>query len=132
MNNLNVKKGDAVIVISGAEKGKTGVILATSPSTNKVLVEGVNVATKSLRARKAGEKSGFVKKEAPIDVSNVMIVCPACGKATRVAYKVEGDKKVRVCKKCGAILDAGKEAKEVKKEAKKKTNKAAADTAEAK
>lgn len=109
MNNLNVKKGDAVIVISGAEKGKTGVIKATSPSTNKVLVEGVNIATKSLRARRAGDKSGFVKKEAPIDASNVMIVCPVCGKATRVRHSVINEdgkeKKVRICCKCGASLE---------------------------
>ena len=117
MANMNVKKGDAVVVISGAEKGKSGVILATSPSTGRVLVEGVNMATKSLKARRAGEKSGFVQKEAPIDASNVMIVCPSCGKATRVRHdmvEVDGkQKKGRICVKCGASLEA--------KPAKKKT-----------
>ena len=129
MNNLNVKKGDAVIVIAGAEKGKTGVILATSPSTNRVLVEGVNRATKSLRARRAGEKSGFVKKEAPIDVSNVMIVCPACGQATRVRHDVvtaDGkEKKVRICAKCGASLEAT--AAKTKKTARRATKKSKAE-----
>ena len=90
-----------------------------------------NVQKKHKKARSAQEVSSIVNQSGPIDASNVLVVCPACGKATRVAYKVEGDKKVRVCKKCGAVLDAGKEAKEVKKTTKRKSKKDA-ESAEAK
>ena len=93
-------------------------------------MDGINVQKKHKKARSAQEVSSIVNQSGPIDASNVLVVCPACNKATRVAYKVENDKKVRICKKCGAVLDAGKEAKEVKKAAKKKTKKAA-ETAEA-
>ena len=129
---MKVKKNDTVLVITGKDAGKTAKVLVAIPKTNRVVVDGVNVQKKHKKARSAQEVSEIVNQSGAIDASNVMVVCPACGKATRVAYKVEDDKKVRVCKKCGAILDAGKEAKEVKKEAKKKTKKAAADTAEAK
>ena len=91
-------------------------------------MDGINVQKKHKKARSAQEVSSIQNQSGAIDASNVMVVCPACGKATRVAYKVEGYKKARVCKKCGAILDATKEAKEVKKTAKKKTKKAAAET----
>ena len=128
MNNLNVKTGDLVLVITGKDAGKQGKVLKTSPSTGRIVVEGVNMISRHQKARRAQEKSAIVKKEGTIDVSNVMVVCPTCEKATRVAYKVEGDKKVRICKKCGAILDATKEAKEVKKATKRKTKKEAAET----
>ena len=87
---------------------------------------------KHKKARSAQEVSAIQNQSGPIDASNVMVVCPVCNKATRVAYAVEGDKKARICKKCGASLDVTKEAKEVKKATtKRKTKKAAADTAEA-
>ena len=84
------------------------------------------------KARSAQDVSGITNQSGAIDASNVMVVCPVCNKATRVSYKEEAGKKARICKKCGAILDAGKEAKEVKKATKKKTKKAAdaAETAE--
>lgn len=119
MNNLKVKKGDTVLVIAGNSNGKTGKVLAVSPSTNRVIVEGVNIITKAKKARTAQEKSQLVKMEAPINASNVMVVCPACNKATRVAHKEENGKSVRVCKKCGAILDAAP--KKAKKTATKTT-----------
>ena len=101
---MNVKKGDTVIVLSGKDKGKQGKILVSDPKAAKVIVEGVNVATKHQKPRKQGEEGGIIKVETPIYASKVQLVCPKCGKATRVGHKVEGDKKVRVCKKCGAEI----------------------------
>jgi large subunit ribosomal protein L24 len=124
---MKVKKNDNVLVVTGKDAGKTAKVLAVLPKTNKVVVEGVNVQKKHKKARSAQEVSQIVEQAGAIDASNVMVVCPVCNKAIRVAYKVEGDKKARVCKKCGAIIDATKEAKEVKKATKRKTKKAAAE-----
>lgn len=115
MAKLNVKKGDTVLVLAGKDKGKTGKIIASFPKENRVVVENVNIHTKHKKARNAQEKSGIEKMEASIDASNVQVVCPVCGKATRVAHKLEGDKKIRVCKKCGANLEATAPAKKEKK-----------------
>ena len=127
-----IKKGDTVVVIAGKEKGKSGKVTDVSPKDNKVLVEGINIVTKHQKARKQDEKSQIVKKNAPVEASNLMVVCPSCGKATRVAHNTVDGKKVRICKKCSASLD--KEfAKAVKKEAKKSAKaEAAAPKAEAK
>ena len=127
---MKVKKNDTVLVLTGKDAGKTAKVLVALPKENKIVVDGINVQKKHKKARSAQEVSSIVNQSGPIDASNVLVVCPACGKATRVAYKVEGDKKARVCKKCGAVLDASKEAKEVKKATKRKTKKDA-DTAEA-
>lgn len=117
MSKLSVKKGDMVLVIAGKDKNKRAKVLAVSPEAGRVVVEGVNVVSKCKKARSAQEKSTIIKMEAPINASNVMVVCPECGKATRVAHKELDGKKVRVCKKCGASLD--KEfVKEVKKASK--------------
>ena len=115
---MTIKTGDNVLVIAGKDKGKTGKVVAVNAAANKVLVEDVNVVTKHQKPRSQQDKGGIVKKSAPIDASNVQVVCPVCGKATRVAHaEVEG-KKVRICKKCNASLD--KEfVKATKKEAKK-------------
>lgn len=121
--SMTIKKGDTVVVIAGKEKGKSGKVTEVSRENNRVLVDGVNIVTKHQKARKQDEKSQIVKKNAPVEASNLMVVCPACGKATRVAHNVIDGKKVRVCKKCSASLD--KEfAKAVKKEAKKSAPKA--------
>ena len=101
---MNIKKDDKVVVLSGKDKGKQGKILVSDPKAAKVTVEGVNVATKHQKPRKQGEEGGIIKVETPIYASKVQLVCPKCGKATRVAHKIEGDKKVRVCKKCGAEI----------------------------
>ena len=123
---LNVKKGDTVLVIAGKDKGKSGKVLTAIPSSNAVIVSGVNITSKHKKPRNAQDKGGIVKAESKIDASNVQIICPVCGKATRIAYTTEGTKKVRTCKKCGANLDktvkkakAEKEVKEVKAEPKK-------------
>ena len=123
MNSINVKKGDNVLVIAGKDNGKVAKVLASDPKTNKVVVEGVNIVTKCKKARTAQEKSTIIKIEAPIDASNVMVVCPTCGKATRVGHAVIDGKKVRVCKHadCASNLDAVKAKKAEKKTAEKKT-----------
>lgn len=102
---LNVKKGDNVLVIAGKDKGKTGKVLVAMPADNSVVVAGVNIVAKHQKPRNANDKGGIIKRENKIDASNVMIVCPTCGKATRVANIVENGKKIRECKKCGANLD---------------------------
>ena len=112
-----VKVGDTVVVIAGKEKGKTAKVLEVSPKDSKVLEENVNVVTKHQKQRSQEEKGGIVKKSLPIDSSNVMVVCPSCNKATRVAHKEVDGKKVRICKHCEASLDKAM-AKKVKKQAK--------------
>ena len=101
---MNIRKDDKVVVISGKDKGKEGKVLIANPKAGKLVVEGVNVATKHQKPRKQGEEGGIIKVETPIYACKVMVVCPKCGKPTRVAHKLDGDKKVRVCKKCGAEL----------------------------
>lgn len=115
MAKLNVKKGDKVVVLAGKDKGKSGKVIAALPQKNRVVVENVNIHTKHKKARNAQEKSGIEKMEASIDASNVQVICPVCGKATRVAHKIEGDKKERICKKCGASLDGAKKSSKAKK-----------------
>ena len=99
MNNLHVKTGDNVMIISGKDKGKTGKVLAVSPKEGKVIIEGRNMVTKHVKPRRQG-----VKAEGAIYACKVMPVCPKCGKATRVAHTVKDGKNVRVCRKCGAEL----------------------------
>ena len=101
---MNIKKDDKVVVLSGKDKGKQGKILVSDPKAAKVIVEGVNVATKHQKPRKQGEEGGIIKVETPIYASKVQLVCPKCGKATRVAHKFADGKKTRVCKKCGAEI----------------------------
>ena len=101
---MNIRKDDKVVVISGKDKGKMGKVLVSNPKAGKVIVEGVSVATKHQKPRKQGEEGGIIKVETPIYVSKVMVICPKCGKPTRVAHKLDAGKSVRVCKKCGANL----------------------------
>ncbi len=132
---MNVKLNDNVLVITGKYAGKQGKVIATSSKNGTVIVEGVNVHKKSQKARKANEVSKIVDIEAPIDVSNVMVICPSCGKPIRVKHTVIDGKKVRVCGAknsdgtvCGAVLDkayAGKAAKAKKEEPKKRVRKRA-------
>ena len=120
---MNVKLNDTVLVITGKYAGKQGKVVATSPKNGTVTVEGVNIHKKAKKARKANEVSQIVEIEAPLNVSNVMVVCDACQKAIRVKHSEVDGKNVRVCPKCGATLDkayAGKGGKAVKKEEPKK------------
>ena len=117
---MKVKKNDTVVVITGKDVKKTGKVIASMPKLNKIIVEGVNVQEKNRKARTAQETSQKIKKEGPIDASNVLVICPKCDKATRVAYAIVDGKKVRVCKKCGAPLDVKEEKKAPAKRASKK------------
>ena len=101
---MNVKKGDTVVVLSGKDKGKQGKVQGTIPSEAKVVVEGVNMVTCHTKPRRQGEEGGIVRREAALYASKVQVVCPKCGKGTRVAHKIEDGKKIRVCKHCGAGL----------------------------
>ena len=96
-----IKKGDSVIVIAGAYKNKTGKVLAVFPEKDRVIVEGVAMVSKHTKPSAKNPQGGIVKQEATIHVSNVAIVDPKSGKATRVGFKMDGDKKVRVAKKSG-------------------------------
>lgn len=115
---MTIKTGDNVVVIAGKDKGKSGKVSKVYAEENRVLVEDVNVVSKHQKPRSQQEKGGIIKKSAPIDASNVLVVCPVCKKATRVAHNEVDGKKVRVCKKCGASLDKDF-VKQTKKEAKK-------------
>ncbi|MDO4437186.1 MAG: 50S ribosomal protein L24 [Coriobacteriaceae bacterium] len=103
--SMSIKKGDKVEVLSGKDRGKQGVVLRALPSEGKVVVEGVAVAKKAVKPNGAGQPGGFVEKEMPVDVSNVQLICPECGKRTRVGHEsgeLDGKKtKIRICKKCG-------------------------------
>jgi len=101
---MKIRKGDTVKVLSGNDKGKTGEVLEVIPKTEKIIVKGVNVRKKHVKARKQGEESGIISVECAIHSSKVNVVCPKCGKAVKVGYKMEKDEKVRVCRKCGAKL----------------------------
>lgn len=122
---MDIRKDDAVKIIAGKYKGQQGTVIAALPAENKITVEGVNIATKHVRARKADEKSGIVTEPVPFDASNAMVICPVCLKATRVNNVVgEDGKKTRICKKCGADIDANaKSGKNTVKKAKKASKK---------
>lgn len=102
---MHVKKGDKVMVISGKAKGKTGTIIASFPKTDRVVVEGLNLVKKHMKPNQANPQGGIVSQEASIHVSNVMLIDPKSGEPTRVSYKVEDGKKVRVAKKSGEQID---------------------------
>ena len=102
---MKIKKNDTVVVLSGKDKGKQGKVLSTMPTVGKILVEGVNMADCHVRATRQDQESGIIRKAIPMRASKVMLVCPKCGVATRVGHAMDGDKKVRVCKKCGKNID---------------------------
>ena len=104
MKKMSIKKDDLVVVLSGKDKGKQGKVLEVMPKERKVVVEKVNVVSRHTKPRKQGDQGGILKKEAPLYACKVQKVCPKCSKPTRIGHKVEGDKKVRICKKCGAEI----------------------------
>ena len=103
MSAIKIKKGDTVKVIAGKDKDKEGKVLAVNAKSNTVIVEGINMITKHTKPSVANQNGGIVHQESPIDVSNVMYVHK--GQATRIGYKMDGDKKVRIAKKTGEVID---------------------------
>ena len=104
MNKLNVKKDDTVVIIARKDKGKQGKILASFPKKERVIVQNANMIVCHTKPRKQGEQGGIVKRETPIRACKVALYCGKCGKGVRVGFKIEGDKKTRVCAKCGAEI----------------------------
>lgn len=107
-NKVHVKSGDTVVVINGKNRGKQGKVLEVSPKEGKVIVEGINMVTKHVKPRQMGEPGGLIKAESALYADKVQLVCPKCGKATRVGHVVKTNEKtgkknkMRVCKKCNA------------------------------
>ncbi|AEJ18560.1 50S ribosomal protein L24 [Gracilinema caldarium] len=102
-HKFKLKREDTVQIIAGKDKGKRGKILKILRDKDRVVVEGANIVKKAMKRKSQQDRGGIVELEAPIHISNVMIVCKKCG-PTRIGYKLEGDAKVRVCKKCGEAL----------------------------
>ena len=100
---FKIRKDDTVQVIAGKDKGKTGNVVRVLPAQNAVIVSGINIVKKAMRKRSQQDQGGIAEIEAPLNISNVAIVCKKCG-PTRIGYKLDGDKKVRVCRKCGEKL----------------------------
>jgi len=97
---MKIKKNDIVLVISGKDRAKTGKVLSVLKEKSRIVIEGINLRKKHVKPKKSGEKGQIVELPASMHSSNVKLVCAKCGKATRVGYKVENDKKFRICKKC--------------------------------
>jgi large subunit ribosomal protein L24 len=105
MAGLRIRKGDRVRVLTGKDRGKEGEVSRALPAEGRVIVDGINVAKKHQKATRATMQGGIIDKDMPIPVANVALVCPTCGAATRVGYRIEDDgNKVRLCKKCGGDL----------------------------
>lgn len=98
---MKIRKGDTVSIISGKDRGKKGKILTSFPKEGRVIVEGVNLRKKHRRGRRSGEKGQIIQLPGAIDVSNVKLICPKCGRQTRIGYKIMEKRKYRICKKCG-------------------------------
>ena len=97
---MKIKKGDLVLIISGKDRGRKGKVLKAFPKELKILVEGINLKKKHVRPKREGEKGQIVQIPAPVQISNLKVICPKCGKATRVGYQIIDKKKYRICKKC--------------------------------
>ncbi len=98
-----IRKGDTVEVIAGKDKGKRGEVVKVLLKKEAVIVSGVNIVKKAMKKRSQQDQGGIAEVEAPLNISNVAIVCKKCG-PTKIGYKIDGDKKIRVCRKCGEIL----------------------------
>ena len=100
---FKIHKDDTVQVIAGKDKGKRGTVIRILPKKDAVIVSGVNIVKKAMRKKSQQDQGGIAEIEAPLNISNVAIVCKKCG-PTKIGYKIDGDKKVRVCRKCGDVL----------------------------
>lgn len=103
---LRIKKGDTALIIAGKNKGKSGRVLSVLPTKERVIVEGLNIVKKHMKPNKQYTQGGIIEKEAPIHISNVMLICPKCSKPTRIGNTVYDDgRKLRTCKKCKEVID---------------------------
>ncbi len=103
---LRIKKGDTALVLSGKYKGKSGRVLSVVPTKEGIIIEGINKIKRHTKPSKRYERGGIIEREAPIHISNVMLVCPKCSKPTRIgSTELEGGKKLRTCKKCKEVID---------------------------
>lgn len=127
---MRIKKGDTIKVLYGKERGRRGPVVAIDMKKDRVVVEGLNLYKKHIKGDGQNRTSEIVTIEKPFPISKVMLVCPNCDKATRVGIKVEKDKKVRICKKCGKdiVKEISKEKKEEPKKTTKKTEKSKKDS----
>jgi len=98
---MKIKKGDTILVISGKDRGRKGKVLKVFPKDGKILVEGINLKKKHQKPKRTGEKGQIVTLPGLINIPNLKLICPKCGKATRVGYIIVENKKYRICKKCG-------------------------------
>ena len=101
---MKIKKGDTIKIISGKDKNKTGKVLKVVPKRNKVLIEGLNLYKKHVKPKREGEKGETVLVPRPMDISNILLICNACGKAVKSGFRFDGKTKIRICKKCGATI----------------------------
>jgi large subunit ribosomal protein L24 len=102
---LSIKKNDNVLVVTGKEKGKKGRVIFVDPARDKILIERINIIKRHMKPSKKYAQGGIIEKEAPLNISNVMLVCSKCGKPTRIGNTVLSDgKKVRTCKKCKEVI----------------------------
>ena len=102
--HMKIKKGDQVKILAGKDRNKTGQVIKVMPASGKILAEGLNLHKKHVRSRQAEKKGEIVLLPGPINVAKVQLVCPRCGKSTRVGYDLNGNAKVRICKKCAQSI----------------------------
>ena len=103
LKKSKIRKNDTVQVLAGKDKGKRGTVVSVILKKDAVIVSGVNIVKKAMKKKSQQDQGGIAEVEAPLNISNVAIVCKKCG-ATKIGYKIDGDKKVRVCRKCGDVL----------------------------
>ncbi|MDI6801762.1 MAG: 50S ribosomal protein L24 [Thermodesulfovibrionales bacterium] len=103
---LRIKKGDTAIVLTGKNKGKSGRVLSVLPSKEKLIIEGINIVKRHMKPSKKYTHGGIIEKEAPLHISNIMLICPKCNKHTRIGNTVlDNGKKLRTCRKCKEVID---------------------------
>jgi large subunit ribosomal protein L24 len=113
MDKMKIKKGDKVMILSGKDKGKTGMVERAIPKDGSVIVGGINIVKKHVKVSKKNPTGGIVETARPMRVGKVILVCPSCGKPTRVGLNLSGKEKTRVCKKCNKVItQKAKDAKE--------------------
>lgn len=102
---MKIKSNDKVKIVAGKDRGKEGKVIQVFPSARRVVVEGLNIMKKHLRPKKHGDKGQVIELSAPLNAANVMLLCPKCSKVTRIGYRLDGDKKKRICRKCKEFID---------------------------